>query len=226
MKFQNSDITDTISDSSIVVSNPLSSVKLNSGKMVITTSDLQTASTSFIQNINSSINTTTYDSLIQTKKYKLDASKSNTADITTVIQSSVLNTDNTGSIENKCGTMLHSGIFNTRCNISKTGIIDYNDALTNSLSTTYKTTNLYTNVSDATIVVFGSKSNQENSGVIYINSGTINIGTNTDVLSACNINIGSTLSTITIKGSLIFENSDLTATNLPDFIRQIIRSRI
>ena len=226
MKFQNSDITDTISDSSIVVSNPLSSVKLNSGKMVITTSDLQTASTSFIQNINSSINTRTYDSLIQTKKYKLDASKSNTADITTVIQSSVLNTDNTGSIENKCGTMLHSGIFNTRCNISKTGIIDYNDALTNSLSTTYKTTNLYTNVSDATIVVFGSKSNQENSGVIYINSGTINIGTNTDVLSACNINIGSTLSTITIKGSLIFENSDLTATNLPDFIRQIIRSRI
>ena len=226
MKFQNSDITDTISDSSIVVSNPLSSVKLNSGKMVITTSDLQTASTSFIQNINSSINTTTYDSLIQTKKYKLDASKSNTADITTVIQSSVLNTDNTGSIENKCGTMLHSGIFNTRCNISKTGIIDYNDALTNSLSTTYKTTNLYTNVSDATIVVFGSKSNQENSGVIYINSGTINIGTNTDVLSACNINIGSTLSTIIIKGSLIFENSDLTATNLPDFIRQIIRSRI
>ena len=226
MKFQNSDITDTISDSSIVVSNPLSSVKLNSGKMVITTSDLQTASTSFIQNINSSINTTTYDSLIQTKKYKLDASKSNTADITTVIQSSVLNTDNTGSIENKCGTMLHSGIFNTRCNISKTGIIDYNDALTNSLSTTYKTTNLYTNVSDATIVVFGSKSNQENSGVIYINSGTINIGTNTDVLSACNINIGSTLSTIIIKCSLFFENSDLTATNLPDFIRQIIRSRI
>ena len=70
LKFK-SDITDTISDSSIVVSNPLSSVKLNSGKMVITTSDLQTASTSFIQNINSSINTTTYDSLIQTKKYKL-----------------------------------------------------------------------------------------------------------------------------------------------------------
>ena len=221
-----SDITDTISDSSIVVSNPLSSVKLNSGKMVITTSDLQTSSTSFIQNINSSINTTTYDSLIQTKKYKLDASKSNTADVTTVIQSSVLNTDNTGSIENKCSTMLHSGIFNTRCNISKTGIIDYNDALTNSLSTTYKTNNVYTNVADATIVVFGSKSNKENSGVMYINSGNINIGTNTDVLSACNINIGSTLSTITIKGSLIFENSDLTATNLPDFIRQIVRSRI
>ena len=80
-----SDIKDTISDSSIVVSNPLSSVKLNSGKMVITTSDLQTASTSFIQHINSSINTTTYDSLIQTKKYKLDASKSNSADVTTVI---------------------------------------------------------------------------------------------------------------------------------------------
>ena len=32
----------------------------------------ETTSTSFIQNINSSINTTTYDSLIQTKKYKLD----------------------------------------------------------------------------------------------------------------------------------------------------------
>ena len=56
-----SNITDTISDSSIVISRPLSSVKLNSGKMVITTSDLQTSSTSFIQNINSSINTTTYD---------------------------------------------------------------------------------------------------------------------------------------------------------------------
>ena len=101
-----------------------------------------------------------------------------------------------------------------------------NDALTNSLSTTYKTNNLYTNVSDATIVVFGSKSNKENSGVMYIISGNINIGTNTDVLSACNINIGSTLSTIPIKGSLIFENNDLTATNLPDFIRQIVRSRI
>ena len=194
--------------------------------MVITISDLQTSSTSFIQNINSSVNTTTYDSLIQTKKYKLDASKSNTADVTTVIQSSVLNTDNTSSIENKCNTMLHSGIFNTRCNISKTGMIDYNDSLTNSLSTTYKTNNLYTNVSDATIVVFGSKSNKENSGVMYINSGNINIGTNIDVLSVCNINIGSTLSTITIKGSLIFENSDLTATNLPDVIRQIVRSRI
>ena len=55
--------------------------------------------------------------------------------------------------------MLHSGIFNTRCNIKKTGIIDYNDSLTNSLSnSTYKTNNLYTNVADATIVVFGSKS--------------------------------------------------------------------
>ena len=122
-----SDITDTISDSSIVVSNPLSSVKFNSGKMVITTSDLQTSSTSFIQNINSSINTTTHDAFTQTKKYKLDASRSNTADVTTVIQSSVLNTENTGSIEIKCSTMLHSGIFNTRCNISKTGIIDHND---------------------------------------------------------------------------------------------------
>ena len=221
-----SDIIDTISDSSIVVSNPLSSVKLNSGKMVITTSDLQTSSTSFIQNINSSINTTTYDSLTQTKKYKLDVSKSNTADVTTVIQSSVLNTENTGSLENKCNTMLHSSIFNTRCNISKTGITDYNDSLTNSSSTTYKTNNLYTNVADATIVVFGSKSNKENSGVMYVNSGNINIGTNRDVQSACNIKIGSTLSTITIKGSLIFENSDLTATNLPDFIRQIVRSRI
>ena len=99
-----SDITDTISDSSIVVSNPLSSVKFNSGKMVITTSDLQTSSTSFIQNINSSINTTTHDAFTQTKKYKLDASRSNTADVTTVIQSSVLNTENTGSIEIKCNT--------------------------------------------------------------------------------------------------------------------------
>ena len=58
-------ITDTISDSSIVVSNPLSSVKLNSGKMAIISSDLQTSSTSFIQNINSSVNTTTYDALIR-----------------------------------------------------------------------------------------------------------------------------------------------------------------
>ena len=122
--------------------------------------------------------------------------------------------------------MLRSGIFNTRCNISKTDIIDYNDSLTNSLSTTYKTNNLYTNVADATIVVFSSKSNKDNSGVMYINSRNINTGTNTDDLSACNINIGSTLSSITIKGSLIFENSDLTATNLPDFIRHIVRSRI
>ena len=195
-------ITDTISDSSIVVSNPLSSVKLNSGKMAITSSDLQTSSTSFIQNINSSVNTTTYDALTQTKKYELDACKSNVADVTTVIQSSVLYTDYTGSIENKCSTLLHSGIFNTRCNIKKTGIIDYNDSLTNSLSnSTYKTNNLYTNVADATIVVFGSKSNKENSGVIYIDSGNVKIGTNTDVLSACNINIESTLSTITIKDS-------------------------
>ena len=58
--------------------------------MAIISSDLQTSSTSFIQNINSIVNMTTYDALTQTKKYKLDACKSNVADVTTVIQNSVL----------------------------------------------------------------------------------------------------------------------------------------
>ena len=86
---------------------------------------------------------------------------------------------------------------------------------------------MFTNSFDATVSVTHNNSNLNNSGVYQINAGIINIGINSqDIFTGTSINIGSTLSTIRIKGQLIFDNPDGLSTNLPDFIRQIIRLRI
>ena len=94
------------------------------------------------------------------------------------------------------------------------------------LSTNYKANQLFSNSVDASIVVQSNNSIKENSGICSIHAGILNLATNSDGFLASTIIIGSTLSTIYLRGNLIFDNSDLTATNLPDFIRQIVRSRI
>ena len=77
------------------------------------------------------------------------------------------------------------------------------------------------------LIVQNNNSSKENGRICSINCGILNLATNTpDVFSASTINIGSTLSTTYIRGRVIFDNADLTATNLPDFIRQIVRSRV
>ena len=55
----------------------------------------------------------------------------------------------------------------------------------------------------------------------------MNVGINSqDIFSGTVINIGSTLSIENIKEKLVFDNLDGLATNLPDYIRQIIKLRI
>ena len=107
-----------------------------------------------------------------------------------------------------------------------TGIIDYNDTLNKVVSTNFKANPLLLNSTDASIVVQSNNSIKENSGICSINAGILNLATNSDGFSASTIIMGSTLSTIYLRGNLIFDNSDLTKTNLPDFIRQIVRSRV
>ena len=122
----------------------------------------------------------------------------------------------------------HTGLYHRRCvQNSSVGITDFNNIVTKTISTTYKTNSLSSNFSDASIVVSNNNSNKENSGICSINAGILNLGTSTsDAFSASTIVIGSSLSTIFLRGNVIFDNPDLTATNLPDYIRQIVRSRI
>ena len=107
-----------------------------------------------------------------------------------------------------------------------TGITEYNDTLNKVVRTNYKSNPLLSNVVDASIVVQSNNSRKENSGICSINAGTLNLATNIDGFSASTIIIGSALSTIYLRGNLIFDNPDMSVTNLPDFIRQVIRNRI
>ena len=104
-------------------------------------------------------------------------------------------------------------------------IIDYNGMTNKIIYSRYKCNENYTNNFDATVSIAGNNSTLENSGIYQINAGTINIGINSQNFSASTINIGSSLSTINIRGKLIFDNVDGLATNLPDFIRQVLRVR-
>ena len=111
--------------------------------------------------------------------------------------------------------------------MTNTGITHYNDRVNNFVSTNYKTSSVLTNIVDASIVVKNNNSVKENYGIMNLNAGVINIATNTpDALSSSSIILGSSLSNIYIPGNLIFNNTDMKATNLPDYIRQIVRSRI
>ena len=87
--------------------------------------------------------------------------------------------------------------------------------------------NLFCNLVDASIVVSNNNSTKENNGICNINAGILHLATNTsDAFTASTIIIGSTLSNVYIPGNLIFNNTDQRATNIPDYIRQIVRSRI
>ena len=54
----------------------------------------------------------------------------------------------------------------------------------------------------------------------------LNLATNIDGFPASTIIIGSALSTIYLRGNLIYDNADMSVTNLPDFIKQVTRNRI
>ena len=159
---------------------------------------------------------------------KIKSIYTNISDVTTVISSNNTTFEDDGNHEIRCRIQKHTGTYNRRCILNvTTGITDFNDTINKFVSTNYKTNSFTSNLVDASIVVSNNNSTKENGGICNINAGILNLGTNTsDAFSASTIVIGSELSTIYLRGNLIFDNSDLTATNLPDFIRQIVRSRI
>ena len=216
-----------LSDSSIVVSNTSNFLTENSGKMIVTSGELELTSNRISQIYSGSYSTSYVNSNQLINISKIKSIYTNISDVTTVISGSNSIYEDQGILETRCRTKIHTGTYNRRClQNTTTGITDYNDTLNKVVSTNYKSNPLFLNSIDASIVVQSNNSIKENSGILSINAGILNLGTNSDGFSASTISIGSTLSTIYLRGNLIFDNSDLTVTNLPDYIRQIVRSRI
>ena len=158
---------------------------------------------------------------------KIKSIYTNISDVTTLVSGSNSIHEDQGIHETKCRTKIHTGIYNRRCvQNTTTGITEYNDTFNKVVRTNYKSNPFLSNVVDASIVVQSNNSRKENSGICSINAGTLNLATNIDGFSASTIIIGSALSTIYLRGNLIFDNPDMSVTNLPDFIRQVIRNRI
>ena len=222
-----SDISDSVSDSSIVVSNTMNFFTPNSGKMVITSAEIELTSNRLSQYFNGTASTTYVNSNQSINISKITSLYSNISDVTTIISGSNSFYEDQGTHQTKCKLKVHTGTYHTTCSNSTTGITDYNDTFNRIVSTNYKSYPFTLNSSDASIVVQNNNSSKENGGICSINAGILNLASNTpDVFSASTINIGSTLSTTYIRGRVIFDNADLSATNLPDYIRQIVRSRI
>ena len=222
-----SDISDSVSDSSIVVSNTSNFFTPNSGKMIITTGELELTSNRLSQIYSGSYSTSYVNSNQLINISKIKSIYTNISDVTTLVSGSNSIYEDQGSHETRCRTKIHTGLYNKRCmQNTTTGITEYNDTLNKVVRTNYKSNPLLSNAVDASIVVQSNNSRKENSGICSINAGILNLGTNIDGFSASTIIIGSSLSTIYLRGNLIFDNPDMSITNLPDFIRQVIRNRI
>ena len=222
-----SDISDSISDTSIVVSNTNHFFTPNSGKMIINSGEVEFHSNRFSQYFNNTFSTNYVNSDQLININKISSTTSNISDVTQIITSNISTFEDDGNHELKCRTSTHTGTYSRNCILNNTGITHYNDRVNGFVSTNYKTSSLLTNVVDASIVVKNNNSIKENYGTMNLNAGVINIGTNSpDPLSSSSIIIGSSLSNIFIPGNLIFNNTDMKATNLPDYIRQIVRNRI
>ena len=222
-----SDISDSISDSSIVVSNTNHFFTPNSGKMIISSGEVEFHSNRFSQYFNNTFSTNYVNSNQLININKINSTTSNISDVTQIITANISTFEDDGNYELKCRTSTHTGTYTRNCILNNTGITQYNDRVNNFVSTNYKTSSVLTNIVDASIVVKNNNSVKENYGIMNLNAGVINIATNTpDALSSSSIILGSSLSNIYIPGNLIFNNTDMKATNLPDYIRQIVRSRI
>ena len=222
-----SDISDSISDSSIVVSNTNHFFTPNSGKMIISSGEVEFHSNRFSQYFNNTFSTNYVNSNQLININKINSTTSNISDVTQLITANISTFEDDGNYELKCRTSTHTGTYTRNCILNNTGITQYNDRVNNFVSTNYKTSSVLTNIVDASIVVKNNNSVKENYGIMNLNAGVINIATNTpDALSSSSIILGSSLSNIYIPGNLIFNNTDMKATNLPDYIRQIVRNRI
>ena len=191
-----SDISDSISDSSIVVSNTSNFFAPNSGKMVVTSGELELTSNRISQIFSGSYSTSYVNSNQLINIAKVKSIYTNISDVTTIISGSNSIYEDQGIYETRCRTKIHTGTYNRRCILNATtGITDFNDTLNKFVSTNYKTSALTSNLVDASIVVSNNNSTKENGGICNINAGILNLGTNSEKISASTIVIGSTLFT-------------------------------
>ena len=110
-----SDISDSVSDSSIVVSNTSNFFTPNSGKMIVTSGELEMTSNRISQIYSGSYNTSYVNSNQLINISKVKSIYTNISDVTTVVSGSNSIYEDQGILETRCRTKIHTGIYNGRC---------------------------------------------------------------------------------------------------------------